>query len=53
MLDHPSGTDPMQTVLGEGGPWHVRGHLRAYLERLRATGRGDWAERLEKQHPGD
>ena len=53
MSSHPNGTDPMQTVLREGGPWHVRGHLSDYLGRLRATGRGDWAERLVKQHPGE
>jgi hypothetical protein len=50
MRDHPTGVDPMWTVLREGGPWHVRGHLEAYLERLRATGRGRWAERLERSH---
>ena len=43
--------DPMQTVLDEGGPFHIRGHLPAYLDRLRQTGRGQWAERLADQHP--
>ncbi len=38
--------DPLQTVLDEGGPFHVRGHMPAYLQRLRETNRGDWAVRL-------
>lgn len=42
--------DPLETVLGEGGPFHVRGHLPAYLERLRATGRARWADVLEQRH---
>jgi arylsulfatase A-like enzyme len=44
------GVDPVETVLREGGPYHVRGQLRAYLARLRATGRAEWAERLERRH---
>ena len=51
MRDHPTGVDPMWTVLREGGPWHVRGHLEAYLERLHQTGRTEWAERLRAEHP--
>ncbi|HEV2471501.1 MAG TPA: sulfatase [Chthonomonadales bacterium] len=43
--------DPMDTVLAEGGPFHTRGCLPAYLHRLRETGRGEWAERLERNHP--
>jgi arylsulfatase A-like enzyme len=50
MRDHPTGVDPMWTVLREGGPWHVRGHKRAYLERLRATGRARWADHIEAVH---
>ena len=38
------------TVLREGGPFHVRGQLPAYLERPRATGRAEWAERPEDHH---
>ena len=53
MRDHPTGVDPMWTVLQEGGPWHVRGHLEAYLERLRQTGRAEWAERLRAAHPSE
>ena len=44
---HP---DPMDIVLAEGGPLHCRGALEAYATRLRATGRANWAERLENEH---
>jgi hypothetical protein len=43
--------DPMMTVLREGGPFHTRGRLGAYVERLRATGRAHHAERLILRHP--
>ncbi|HMC39336.1 MAG TPA: sulfatase-like hydrolase/transferase, partial [Acidimicrobiales bacterium] len=43
--------DPMESVLAEGGPGHCRGELPAYLERLRATGRADWADELRRRHP--
>ncbi|NIR40239.1 MAG: hypothetical protein GWN79_18240 [Actinobacteria bacterium] len=45
--------DPIDIVMEEGGPYHVRGHLPAYLERLRATGRDGWADVLEERHPHD
>ncbi|HKP60112.1 MAG TPA: sulfatase [Polyangiales bacterium] len=48
-----SGRDPLDTVLQEGGPSHTRGKLPAYLERLRATKREDWAERLEQRHAAE
>jgi arylsulfatase A-like enzyme len=48
-----SGRDPLDTVMQEGGPSHTRGKLRAYLERLRATGRAAWAEQLERAHPSE
>ncbi|MGH8144170.1 MAG: sulfatase family protein, partial [Steroidobacteraceae bacterium] len=40
------GRDPLENVVLEGGPYHVRGQLPAYLERLRVTGRGDQAALL-------
>ena len=46
------GVDPMWTVLREGGPFHARGHLPAYLERLKATGRADCAARLGQRPDG-
>jgi choline-sulfatase len=45
--------DPMMTVLREGGPFHTRGQLPAYLERLRATDRAHHAERLAARHPDE
>jgi hypothetical protein len=47
------GSDPMLTVLREGGPYHTRYELPAYLERLKATGRAHHAETLLKRHPAD
>jgi len=43
--------DPLMTVMREGGPFHCRGELPAYLKRLRATGRAHHADALEKRHP--
>jgi arylsulfatase A-like enzyme len=45
------GTDPMWTVMQEGGAFHTRGQLPAYLKRLRETGRGKWAELLATRYP--
>jgi choline-sulfatase len=45
------GIDPMWSVLHEGGPWHSRVDMPWYLERLRATGRGSWADRFEARGP--
>jgi choline-sulfatase len=44
------GRDPLENVLLEGGPYHVRGELPAYLERLRATGRGELAAALAERY---
>jgi arylsulfatase A-like enzyme len=49
MAGSRTGIDPLDTVRREGGPYHVRGQLPAYLERLRATGRAEWAERLARR----
>ncbi|MBN9271933.1 MAG: helix-turn-helix transcriptional regulator [Mesorhizobium sp.] len=43
--------DPLVTVLREGGPFHCKGELPAYLTRLRATGRAQAAAALEQRHP--
>lgn len=45
--------DPMMTVIREGGPYYTKGHLPAYLERLRNTGRAHHAETLAKRHPNE
>lgn len=42
--------DPLDVVREEGGPYHTRHHLPAYLERLRETGRGEWADVLVGRH---
>ncbi len=47
----PDLVDPLFLVMQEGGPFHCRGHLPRYLERLRATGRAEWADRLAARHP--
>ncbi|MBT3295211.1 MAG: sulfatase [Verrucomicrobia bacterium] len=56
MASLPEGyvNDPMDTVLAEGGPQHARvGHapIKAYFERLRATGRADKIEAILARHP--
>lgn len=43
--------DPLWTVMKEGGPFHARGYLRNYMERLVATGRAEQAEALRRKHP--
>ena len=48
-----SATDPLWTVVREGGPFHARGYLRAYCERLEKTGRAWAAEELKKRHPDE
>ena len=44
------GRDPIRHVLEEGGPFHTRGRLEAYVQRLRATDRAPLAERLLARH---
>ncbi len=53
MLRSETNIDPLMTVLREGGPSHTRYQLPAYLERLRATGRGHHADRLAELHPDE
>ncbi|WFR59918.1 sulfatase [Anaerocolumna sp. AGMB13025] len=48
---HQSQTDPMWTVIAEGGPFHSKGHLPEYLKRLENTGRSWAAKELAKRHP--
>lgn len=49
----PDGIDPIWTVMREGGPFHSKGVLPKYCERLEATGRGEWVAELKKRHPRD
>ncbi len=51
MKSADSAVDPLWTVYREGGPFHARGHLPSYCERLKATGRGDCVPELVKRHP--
>ncbi len=44
-------TDPLWTVMKEGGPFHARGHLRSYCEYLEKTGRGWAIPQLRRRHP--
>ena len=44
------GRDPLENVIKEGGPYHVRGQLPDYLKRLRETGRSSSAKLLEKKY---
>jgi arylsulfatase A-like enzyme len=48
MLRTGSDVDPLRTVMQEGGPFHCRKELPAYIERLRQTGRGHFAELLTR-----
>jgi arylsulfatase A-like enzyme len=48
-----SPVDPMDVVRAEGGPFHTRQHLPQYLDRLRETGRGKWADVLVARHPDE
>lgn len=50
MACSPHATDPMQTILREGGPLHTRDHLGKYTEHLRKTGRGEHADLLQKMY---
>lgn len=45
--------DPLMTVMREGGPFYTRGRLPQYIERLKATGRAEAAEKLAKRHPDE
>ncbi|UIF84905.1 sulfatase [Cupriavidus sp. UYPR2.512] len=44
------GRDPLANVRDEGGPYHVRGKLPAYLTRLVETGRADKAQALATKY---
>ena len=53
MLTSTTDRDPMMTVLREGGPFHTRGQLPGYVDRLRFTGREHHANRLAARHPDE
>ena len=43
-------TDPLQTVLAEGGPYHTKGKLEKYCRRLETTDRHWAADKLRTQY---
>ena len=51
MATSDSHIDPLWAVMQEGGPFHTRGYLRAYCQRLRDSGRGHHAKALMARHP--
>lgn len=53
MMSMPYDTDPLWTVLREGGPFHAKGHLREYCRHLERTGRGFAIGELQRRHPGE
>lgn len=48
-IDHRN-ADPLWNVIAEGGPFHCRGYLKDYCQRLEATDRADCAEQLRREH---
>ena len=52
MLSSDSPTDPMWTVIQEGGPYHTWGHLESYCQRLENTGRAEGARQLRERYAG-
>ena len=53
MQTMPSAADPLWTVMKEGGPYHARGKLAKYCERLIATGRAEAAAELKRKYAGE
>ena len=51
MKSMPGDIDPMWTVIKEGGPYHAKGHLKAYCGFLEKTGRNYAIPELMKRHP--
>jgi len=47
----PGASDPLWTVLHEGGPCHAKGQLASYCKRLEETGRGWAIPELRRRHP--
>ena len=50
LVDAARGRDPHDNVMQGGGPYHVRGELDSYLERLRATDRSMLADQLAAKY---
>jgi arylsulfatase A-like enzyme len=51
MKSNASNIDPLWTVMREGGPFHARGELKRYMQRLETTERGWAIDELKRRHP--
>ncbi|GAA3401250.1 sulfatase [Paenibacillus hodogayensis] len=51
MRSMPYDSDPLWTVMKEGGPYHAKGNLAKYIPHLENTGRGDAVQELRRRHP--
>jgi choline-sulfatase len=51
MKTMPFDTDPLWTVMKEGGPFHAKGYLKDYALRLEQSERGHAIEELRQRHP--
>ncbi len=49
-INNPNIEDPMWTVMREGGPYHTRTDLEAYIQRLESTNRSEGAQQLRKKY---
>lgn len=45
--------DPLWTVMKEGGPFHAKGALKDYVDRLAKTGRAHAIPELKRRHPAE
>ena len=50
MMKDPSNKDPMWVVMSEGGPFHTKTDLQAYIKRLENTNRVDGARILREKY---
>lgn len=46
-----SATDPLRTVIREGGPLHAKGQLKSYCDFLKGSDRSYAIEELRSRHP--
>ncbi|MBL8025868.1 MAG: sulfatase [Fibrobacteres bacterium] len=53
MMKSSSDTDPLWTVMREGGPYHSRGKLNKYCSYLRETERASYIPDIRKKHPNE
>lgn len=50
-MERPYTSDPLWEVIQEGGPFHARGNLPRYCERLKQSGRERHIAELKNRHP--